>query len=267
MKARPGMVKGKHVKHVSPPVRPGGSGATRPRLPSPRLCRRSVVNEAFVRIVGGIESEPHSWPWMVVSFRNLYGAHLCAGSLITSKHVPYCRPRHPLGFGVVSEFDADLAIVTLLRDVTFNKTVSPVCLPSGVSPPGTTVTVVGWGYVDEGGPPAKILRETNITLLNSSSFRVSQDLLTEGMLCGGTAQRDACEGDSKGPLLVQTDGSCHLAGLLRIEVAGGKPQSGSWPKIVDQKCATGPRSRALLWGRVPRARIPEVTKRIWEYDH
>ncbi|XP_071535546.1 vitellin-degrading protease-like [Panulirus ornatus] len=113
----------------------------------------------------------HVWsllPWLGVA---VVGGH----TRDDGQDIPVASITVHEGFGVVSEFDADLAIVTLLCDVTFSKTVSPVYL------------------------------------------------LTEGMLCGGTVQRDACEGDSGGPLLVQTDGSWHLAGVVSFGTWCARP--------------------------------------------
>ena len=92
--------------------------------------------------------------------------------------------------------------------------------------PGTTATVIGWGLTEdeaEGGARSNQLREVAIPVYADDAcdadFRAlnSQDDLFDPltMLCaGGRDGRDACGGDSGGPLLVPDGPRFALAGVV-----------------------------------------------------
>ena len=52
----------------------------------------AIAPSVSVRVVGGVEAVPHSWPWMVSLQAD--GRHNCGGSLINSQWVltaAHCR--------------------------------------------------------------------------------------------------------------------------------------------------------------------------------
>lgn len=226
-----------------------------PPLHRPTTLPRVCGQRSLTRIVGGIESARHSWPWMV-SLRTFSGTHICGGSLFTTRHVltaAHCVPwywsifpwlgkvavgSHTLtdgleisvasvnihdDYGQLTSFDADLAILTLRSDVTFGEDILPVCVASAEAPVGTLATVLGWGSEHLSGPMAHVLRETDVTLLNMSSCRNYRDQVTYNMLCSGTSERDACRGDSGGPMLVEVDGAWHVVGVVSFGTGCAKP--------------------------------------------
>jgi len=49
-------------------------------------CGRPAISPSVsVRVVGGVEAVPHSWPWQV-SLQNT-GGHFCGGSIINERWV------------------------------------------------------------------------------------------------------------------------------------------------------------------------------------
>lgn len=70
--------------------------------------------------------------------------------------------------------------------------------------PGRNVTVLGWGATSETGKASDVLMELTVPVVNHT---VCEEVLgprvDKGMLCaGGEEGKDACAGDSGGPLAV-----------------------------------------------------------------
>jgi trypsin len=85
---------------------------------------------------------------------------------------------------------------------------------------GRKCTVIGWGYLDNDNTQLPdILQEVEVevisnTLCNSSTWYDGEIL--NGMFCAGYAggQKDACGGDSGGPLFVMADGDTTQIGVV-----------------------------------------------------
>lgn len=81
----------------------------------------------------------------------------------------------------------------------------------------TMATVAGWGATQEWGCNSGVLLHVEIPILPESQCLAvyGSSLFREGMLCaGGLRLRDACTGDSGGPLFVQQGSSVLLIGLV-----------------------------------------------------
>ncbi|XP_042211576.1 putative inactive serine protease 43 [Homarus americanus] len=217
---------------------------SRPTVKFPVSCGLRATS----RIIGGRTSTPHSWPW-VVSLRTDKLEHFCGGALVSSRHVvtaahcvlPYTSwfSEYSLqvvvgattlvdgrGIGVSSidihdmyQYyminDIDLAVVTLSTDV-FDVYTSPVCLPMNENQAvNGSATVLGWGFLAEDIPlGAAFLQEVDIDILPPDACKVYGRKFTDNMLCVGAYGRDACTGDSGGPLLQEVDGVWTLIGLV-----------------------------------------------------
>lgn len=166
---------------------------------------RSCGSSPFrVRIVGGSEATPGSWPWAAIlgqpsgsSFRVF-----CGGTLIDSTHVltaAHCFPRSQITHVRLGEHDIttssdgaspvdipilftkvheqwdsnslknDIAIVTLSQPVSFTDRILPACLPNGLQ--GTDLSVlpqpyiIGWGSNGTSSSTATALRQAPINLV------------------------------------------------------------------------------------------------------
>jgi len=107
----------------------------------------------------------------------------------------------------------DIALLRLRDQVEMSDFVRPVCLP----PPGSEIrdgalcTVVGWGQLFESGRIfPDTLQEVQLPLISSPECKKRTVFLplyriTENMFCAGYERggRDACLGDSGGPLMCQ----------------------------------------------------------------
>ena len=97
--------------------------------------------------------------------------------------------------------------------------VRPICLPDPAQDyDNVRALVTGWGRTSSQGLPSNILQEATVTTMTNSQCRSSShrhDKITENMICAQAAGRDACKGDSGGPLAVLgQDGSYSQIGVV-----------------------------------------------------
>ena len=159
-------------------------------------CTCGVANTAN-RIVGGVETEAHEYPWQV-GLVSASGSHpWCGGTLISPQHVltaAHCTAgASPSNIAVLlgehriddsdytrlslsaitdhpdysgSTLDNDFSILTLSQPVAFTQKVSPACLPGDASQDfaGQVATVSGWGTLQSGGNQPMALNEVDVTV-------------------------------------------------------------------------------------------------------
>lgn len=201
---------------VGLPVLPGGDG--QPAQP---------------RIVGGSDTTTDEHPWMV-ALTDAADSPYCGGALVGPDRVvtaAHCvanrdpaeltviagrsdmrtsegvesRVRqawvHP-GFNGDPMAGDDVAVLTLEREPGY-RTI-PLNEDPGAYQPGTSATVLGWGYTDENGPDSPVLQETDLPLRPDSDCSGTYPQYDPSeMVCAGHPDggRDACYGDSGGPLV------------------------------------------------------------------
>ena len=188
------------------------------------------------RIVGGVQSVPHSWPWQVYIDFVRYS---CGGTLVANQWVVtavHCTFRHPpdsslyLGLHAISQphravrrviqkviahpefykptdWNNDISLILMDRPVVYNDYMKPICLPSPdlIIPEGTPCVVSGWGRSRKGGKQSDVLQEVAVKLISEQrckKFEGYSNQLTDSMICAGyeNGGRDACSGDSGGPM-------------------------------------------------------------------
>ncbi|XP_046602863.1 venom protease-like isoform X1 [Neodiprion virginianus] len=128
-------------------------------------------------------------------------------------HPDYSKPRHY----------NDIAVVRLKTPVRYSEYVRPICLPpdDGNLYENAAVTLTGWGDVKSDGKASPLLHKVEINVISNSqcndryrdALKTSRNIralprgIIDSQMCakdrfGG---RDACEGDSGGPI-VRHDG-------------------------------------------------------------
>ncbi|XP_055928481.1 proclotting enzyme-like [Argiope bruennichi] len=137
----------------------------------------------------------------------------------------------PVDFAVVSvikfegfdlrTFQNDIAILVLNTTIQFGKNIAPICLPFDVFKgdlSNRNAFTAGWGTISYGGPASSKLQEVQLRIWENPRCKVvfrREVPITGANVCAGDGDKDACRGDSGGPLmLAHTDGRFYLIGIV-----------------------------------------------------
>jgi len=197
----------------------GGGGATTAAPPPPTgSCKCGVANRSF-KIVGGVTTEEHEYPWQVGLLSSKYSAGpFCGGSIVSSKEIltaAHCTAGrttsntwvlaggHRLGTTSTKEqrlkvcaikdhpnykpesyHDNDFSILELCEEIDFREEVSPVCLPTisgtGSGYEGVNAVVSGWGALSQsGGSPNQLMEVIVKTMSNRQCTGSSTDYTSQ----------------------------------------------------------------------------------------
>ncbi|XP_047026320.1 transmembrane protease serine 9-like [Helicoverpa zea] len=204
------------------------------------------------RVVGGMESDVNAFPWLGrLIYEKSFG---CAASLINDKFVisaAHCMKgfmwfMFRVKFGehdrcdktkfaetryvvkviahsfTLTDLSNDIALLMLNKRVEYTHAIRPVCLPKTDDTlyTGTTALVAGWGAMNETGQWSCTVREAELPVLSNEACRntnYNASKIKEVMMCAGfpeTAHKDACTGDSGGPLIAENEE--HMYDLIGI---------------------------------------------------
>lgn len=129
----------------------------------------------------------------------------------------------------------DLALIKFKKPVPFREDIQPICLPGvGEDFTGFDGFAVGWGLTDfDKRQLPDSLQIVRLPVMSNKRCQAMyrkaghDKLITNVDLCAGYAKggKDACEGDSGGPLIVRrpTDFRWTLAGIVSNGVKCGEP--------------------------------------------
>ncbi|CAL8129049.1 unnamed protein product [Orchesella dallaii] len=118
---------------------------------------------------------------------------------------------HPL---FTKLYDYDFALLRLKKKIKLDESDSPtpICLPpantfESFDLKGKILTVSGWGLADEHAKAStRLLQKLDVPYIPSKKcLKFYKKLITPRMMCSGFegGEKDACTGDSGGPLIVQ----------------------------------------------------------------
>ncbi|KAK6185188.1 hypothetical protein SNE40_007476 [Patella caerulea] len=198
--------------------------------PAPRMAAFTNAVRQF-RIVGGVNTEPCEYPWMV---RLQAGNSLCGGTIIDETHI--MTAGHCIGSNTAANikvnageynfniqeandemFDVsainlhpdytelpggavenDIAILTLSRPLTYSDCVQPICLAEpgdSASLDDTQCTTAGWGTTSFEGSPSPILQEVTVPTFSgalcASNFPNTTPTNTNLQICAGRSEGGA----------------------------------------------------------------------------
>nr|XP_035945293.1 testisin-like [Halichoerus grypus] len=157
----------------------------------------------------------------------------------------------------------DIALLKLSSSVTYNKYIQPICVLTSSSEfqNRTDCWVTGWGDIQEDQvlPSPYILQEVQVGIINTAicnylytqpAFRLD---IWGDMICAGHVQggKDACFGDSGGPLACEKKGLWIQVGIVSWGSGCGRPnRPGVYTNV----------SRHFNWIRMLLARSPGVPR-------
>ncbi|KAL7014091.1 hypothetical protein ACKWTF_015737 [Chironomus riparius] len=129
---------------------------------------------------------------------------------------------HPDWNALTQSYDADIAVLVLEKEVTFNEHIQSICLPSPNSNIATITTgsVVGYGKSEDDTKEYENIPKILSTPIHSNSdcFKAFEDLalLSSGRtFCGGSGRGvGVCNGDSGSGLIVTDGSSYYLRGVV-----------------------------------------------------
>ncbi|XP_065367711.1 trypsin eta-like [Calliphora vicina] len=121
---------------------------------------------------------------------------------------------HPSYSSWTVDYDIGLIVIDDVFDFEHMK-IKPISIRESRPIEGKVGTVAGWGYREEFGPSSSNLEEVQVPIVGSADCIKSYGFgeVTERMICAGflkTGGRDACQGDTGGPLVVDNQ----LVGLV-----------------------------------------------------
>ncbi|MCL4152896.1 UNVERIFIED_CONTAM: hypothetical protein GTU68_001983 [Idotea baltica] len=222
------------------------SPAIDPSTPETQSCQCGIRNSE--RIIGGEETEVNEFPWQgrLIIVKGGY-SYLCSATLISSEWLvsaAHCTEGaesiqvvlgehyrntveaqsetievediidHP-NYDGSSAPDNDISLLKLIRPVTFNQYISPVCLPFNYAEMNITDeigTVTGWGTTSSGST-SNVLMEVDVPLIGTEDCRTDSNYessISDNMICAGISGKDSCQGDSGGPLVWENDNSYNM---------------------------------------------------------
>ncbi|KAL7735790.1 hypothetical protein ACLKA6_017796 [Drosophila palustris] len=202
----------------------------------PRGNSANPASSRSERIVGGSELSIYNAPWQVsvqVSARHVCGgviyskdiiitaAHCVEGTSVTLMKVRVGANQHNSGGSLIpvtrytihEQYNPqlkyyDIALVRLSTQLTYSLSVKAIGLASTSPKSGADVSVSGWGFTEESGATgfANSLQVVHLQIIArnecaSAKYGYGWDFVGEEMICAASDNKDACTGDSGGPMV------------------------------------------------------------------
>ncbi|KAF2900479.1 hypothetical protein ILUMI_05705 [Ignelater luminosus] len=99
----------------------------------------------------------------------------------------------------------DIALLRLERDIEYTDFIRPICLPpenSSAPKEGTELAVSGWGATEDGSTKSAVKIKVSVPIISNETCNKTLHNIQSTQLCaGGVSGRDACQGNSGGPLV------------------------------------------------------------------
>ncbi|KAI1293834.1 Serine protease 27 [Halotydeus destructor] len=130
---------------------------------------------------------------------------------------------------------ADIALLKTKKEITMNEYAWPVCFPrdpGGSTFAGQDAIVVGWGKKDETSDHySDRLQKVKLSIIDNKLCRdwfkmMNRDMqINDKLICAGYkgGGKDACHGDSGGPLLSKIDDQWSVIGVVSTGIGCARP--------------------------------------------
>merc|ERR1711899_254594 len=194
-----------------------------------QICGGSLIDESHIltaaHCIEGLRTSD------VNSLRVYLGAHdIKSSTEVRSEHRVMRIIKH-------KDFDTrtlvnDIAILTLETPARISDTIQTICLPNyDATHVGEKLTVAGWGTLSEGGLQPNKLHEVDVKVLSNARCKQKYDHIIPGtivptMICAAdNPGKDACSGDSGGPLFTKRNGYIVQEGIVSWGVGCARSDS------------------------------------------
>jgi secreted trypsin-like serine protease len=158
---------------------------------------------------------------------------------------------HPDGYSCGNK-QFDIGLIKLAKPVKVTKFVELASAATATSmvKPGNKFLGAGWGLTKVDGMKTRFLMEAEIPILNEDQCRTAYGKIwPKGAICAGGTGKDACTGDSGGPLYQRTNstGDAIQVGVISFGDGCGEVKTpGAYTAVAEQ----------LSW--IEQARRPEA---------
>jgi len=172
---------------------------------------------------------------------------------------------HPNYQGKATNFENDISVLELAEEVDLLSFphIKPICLPSatGTRPDqgwyvGESAVVSGWGLTDFFfGTYPQHLKDVEVTVFGNKNCGGLSDYIRESQFCAGDVNggKDACSGDSGGPLMAKDPENDMAATLIGVVSAGSACADKDLPGLytdVKKYCMDGWLEEQIVGGKV-----------------
>ncbi|XP_027715476.1 testisin-like [Vombatus ursinus] len=200
-------------------------------------CRVTLIHSSWVMTAAHCFQQNAHDPgaWKVQLGSRTIKPHKLSFSYLHSRRVTEII-LHPFYFGGPPK---DIALAKLQSPIRFKRSILPICLPTSTTQfeNVTMCWVTGWGRIKEHEYPRKPwnLQAVELPLIDQKTcdlyYHIGTKLppfisrIYDDMICAGfkEGKKDACHGDSGGPLACEVKGIWHQAGIVSWGDGCGRP--------------------------------------------
>ncbi|XP_051025817.1 coagulation factor XI [Acomys russatus] len=198
------------------------------------LCGGSIIGNQWILTAA------HCFPGVATSKHlRVYGGIVNQSEI--NEDTPFFRVQEMIVHDQykMAESGHDIALLKLESTMNYTDSQRPICLPSkgDRNVLYTECWVTGWGYTGSRNEIQSTLQKVKVPLVSNEECqsRYRRHKITDKMICAGYKEggKDACKGDSGGPLSCRHNGVWHLVGITSWgENCGQRERPGVYTNVA-----------------------------------